>query len=53
VNELTKVNTNLRELHIKSNPGLAVDKQLAMMMFPKLRVLNGEIVRESQKPPMP
>ena len=53
VNELKKVNINLRELNIKSNPGLAIDKQFAMTMFPKLRVFNCDIVRESLKPPMP
>ena len=47
VNELKKVNTDLRELHVKNNPGLAIDKHLAMMIFPKLRVFNGEVVRES------
>ena len=53
MNELKKANINLRELNIKSNPGLAIDKQLAMIMFPKLRVFNCDIVRESLKPPMP
>ena len=53
VNELKKVNIGIRELNIKSNPGLIIDKKFAMNMFPKLKILNGETVRESTKPPMP
>jgi Leucine-rich repeat (LRR) protein len=42
VNELQRISRSLRELNIRSNPALQLDRQLALSMFPKLEVFNGE-----------
>jgi hypothetical protein len=47
VEELNKVSKGLKSLDFKSNPRAILTKEYAMVMFPVLKKLNGEQVRES------
>ena len=46
--ELKKITKELRELELKQNPKLSIDKDRLMSMFPNLEKLNGVIIRQKE-----